>query len=115
MSEITMISLNATRMKPSTNLFAGVGVCRKRMIQRTPGELLESLIIKQGGGMEELTGALSEDGVLKEEVQVGHPVFPGDLLAFFLGAAVVRDRDFIDSAFLPGGFNGHFRFEAETV
>ncbi len=35
-------------MNPSTNLFTGVGVCRKRIIEETPKEMLETLIIKQG-------------------------------------------------------------------
>ena len=59
------------------------------------------VFLKQGlsrifaNGLE--TRSRSLGGVLQQAPQRAHPVFPSDLLAFFVGAAPVADADFIDA------------------
>jgi hypothetical protein len=44
-----------------------------------------------------------------------NPVFPSDFFAFFVGAAGVRDGDFVDAPVPFCDFGGDFRLEAETI
>src|SRR5579859_5863450 len=43
------------------------------------------------------------------------PVLPSDLLALFVSAAVIADRDFIDPQLALGRFHDDFRLKAEAV
>src|SRR5207237_10342284 len=51
-------------------------------------------------------GALSEELVFEQEIQGGDAIFPGDFLAFFVGAPVVRNGHLIDPAAQFGGLDG---------
>src|SRR2546428_3522555 len=42
-------------------------------------------------------------------------VFPGNLLAFLVGAAGVGDRDFVDAPLVPGDLCRDLRFESKPV
>src|SRR5438270_11397899 len=117
-----MIRQNATRIKPSTNRLAGVGVCKKRIIQKAPKGILEILIIKQGGRIrtqEEVCrkqeSLSSKDAVFEQEIECSHAVLPGDLLALFVRPSVVGAGDFVDAALLARRLDRHFRLEAEAV
>src|SRR5215831_7247328 len=47
-------------------------------------------------------------------IQRCDPIFPSDLFALGIGAAVIGDRDFIEAALFFGKFDGDLRFEAES-
>jgi len=55
------------------------------------------------------------EGILGDDPEGFERVFQADLLAFLVGAAVVADRDFVDSGLPLGELNGDLGLEAEAV
>src|SRR5574337_313222 len=54
-------------------------------------------------------------GVADDAPERLHAVFPGNLLAFFVGAAGVADGYFVDAPVAFGDFRGDLRLKAEAV
>lgn len=72
-----------------------------------------------GHGLEDIRPAvvfmeIVFEGVFEEDAKGMEPVFPCDFFAFFVGAAVIIDGDFVDAEFSFGDFEGDLGFKAET-
>src|SRR6266850_1876089 len=85
-------------------------VCSRHSQSSSLGRFARRILVRENGATTANKKVVFDDGV-----ESADSIAPGNFFSFFVGTAVVRDTDFVNSAAGAGYFGRDFGFESEAI